>query len=118
MNANALRVLNTIRYLKPVQVYGRLRRVKPRVSGKPLHLRRREGPWQSAIARNNPQIAQNRFRFLNEEREIQTWNDKQIPKLWLYNLHYFDYPSADLIERWIQENPGVGTLVQISFPEN
>jgi uncharacterized heparinase superfamily protein len=49
------------------------------------------------------------------------WNDKQLPRLWLYNLHYFDYlhdPVFDtedhkhiLLERWISENPpakGVG----------
>jgi uncharacterized heparinase superfamily protein len=43
--------------------------------------------------------------FLNQERAIQGWNDSDIPKLWLYNLHYFDHPQCDLIERWILENP-------------
>ena len=53
---------------------------------------------------------QNRFRFLNEEREIRTWNDPDIPKLWLYNLHYFENPTSELIESWIAENPtGEGT---------
>ncbi len=33
------------------------------------------------------------------------WNDAGIPKLWLYNLHYFEAPEPDLIERWIAENP-------------
>jgi uncharacterized heparinase superfamily protein len=47
----------------------------------------------------------NRFRLLNEERVIRTWNDQQIPKLWLYNLHYFDFPTSELIERWLAENP-------------
>jgi uncharacterized heparinase superfamily protein len=105
MNSKAVRVFNTVRYLKPVQVYGRLWRQRPTLSGLPLSRRRREGPWQPAIGRQNPQIAQNRFRFLNEEREIQTWNDKEVPKLWLYNLHYLSCPTSELIERWIAENP-------------
>jgi uncharacterized heparinase superfamily protein len=104
MAKDALRLFNTVRYLKPVQVYGRLWRPKPIVTGT-LPARRRHSSWQEAIGRQNSQVAPNRFQFLNEERDIRTWNDKQIPKLWLYNLHYFDCPNAELIERWIAENP-------------
>lgn len=66
-----------------------------------------------------------RFRFLNEVRDLdgrKGWNDPAAPKLWLYNLHYFDDLNARdaaarrkwhaaLIDRWIAENPpgeGVG----------
>ena len=28
-----------------------------------------------------------------------------IPKLWLYNLHYFEAPEAGLMCRWVAENP-------------
>ena len=59
------------------------------------------------------------FRFLNVEHSIlraADWNSPQFPKLWLYNLHYFDDLNAegaasrarwhrDLITRWIAENP-------------
>lgn len=107
MPLEVFRVLNTIRYLKPVQVYGRLLRRKPRVGGAPPDLRQRGGPWQRSITREDPQVAHRRFRFLNEERQIRAWNDELIPKLWLYNLHYFDYSSSELIERWIAENPAV-----------
>lgn len=65
-----------------------------------------------------------RFCFLNAEHEIATsadWNLASLPKLWLYNLHYFDDLNAndamnrtdwhhELIDRWIAENPlGFGT---------
>lgn len=62
-----------------------------------------------------------RFRFLNETRDLdgrKGWNDPGVPKLWLYNLHYFDDLNARdpgarkewhsaLVRRWIAENPPV-----------
>ena len=59
------------------------------------------------------------MRFLNEDGEIAgaaQWNDPGKPKLWLYNLHYFDDLGApadaerrglqrELVARWISENP-------------
>lgn len=68
-------------------------------------------------------IAANRFRFLNVGHPLATaadWNHPARPKLWLYNLHYFDDLVAsdaatrhdwhlDLIRRWVAENqPGRG----------
>ena len=68
-------------------------------------------------------LAPLRFRFLSVERNLATaedWNCPDWPKLWLYNLHYFDDLNADgadaraewhraLITRWIDENqPAVG----------
>jgi len=64
-------------------------------------------------------LAPDRFRFLNVEYPLESaadWNHPQRPKLWLYNLHYFDdLCAADstsrhaahlvLINRWITENP-------------
>ena len=58
-----------------------------------------------------------RFRFLNEEKTLSfpvDWNNAEIGKLWLYNLHYFDYLRQEnmtkevgekLISKWIAENP-------------
>jgi uncharacterized heparinase superfamily protein len=100
-------VLHTVRYLKPVQVYGRVYRPKPRVVASCSTPERRAlaGAWTPGPARENPRTGPNQFRFLNEERRIETWNDAGIPKLWLYNLHYFESPTADLIQKWIAENP-------------
>ena len=63
-----------------------------------------------------------RFRFLSAEREASAaadWNRPDWPKLWLYNLHYFDDLCATdaaarvawhraLVSRWIAENPPAG----------
>jgi uncharacterized heparinase superfamily protein len=60
-----------------------------------------------------------RFRFLNETRDVSGpagWNEAGVPKLWLYNLHYFDDLNSEaaqervewhraLIQRWVDENP-------------
>lgn len=65
------------------------------------------------------------FRFLNVEHALQDpsdWNRADWPRLWQYNLHYFDDLAADgatarlawqrdLVARWIAGNPpahGVG----------
>jgi uncharacterized heparinase superfamily protein len=70
-----------------------------------LQTRSRTGKWEIGIQREGSQTASDQFRFLNQERRIQSWNDPGIPKLWLYNLHYFERPTADLIRKWIAENP-------------
>jgi uncharacterized heparinase superfamily protein len=101
------RMLNTVRYLKPVQIYSRVYRRRPRIvgSGATPGTRTPARPWIPGITRESPQIGPNQFRFLNQEHRIETWNDSGIPKLWLYNLHYFESPAADLIHEWIVENP-------------
>lgn len=65
------------------------------------------------------------FNFLNKEKKIieEGWNYQNNGKLWLYNLHYFDFLNQltqgtndfrkqnDLITDWINKNPigfGVG----------
>jgi len=59
------------------------------------------------------------FEFLNEKHQIlnsKDWNSREISKLWLYNLHYFDdlnsYNNQDktdwheaLLDKWIKDNP-------------
>ena len=61
-----------------------------------------------------------KFNILNIESSLKDsnqWNNKLMPKLWLYNLHYMSYllsqkhltenpeTALELIDRWIQENP-------------
>jgi uncharacterized heparinase superfamily protein len=98
--------LNTIRHLKTGQVYHRLHRPRPRLArAVDVWPRTGNGRFVACVPKTPAQLAPNRFRFLNQEHEIRTWNDPEIPKLWLYNLHYFEHPSEALIERWIGENP-------------
>ncbi len=70
----------------------------------------------------NQNLNERRFKFINIETEYEKnifWNDTSKPKLWLYNLHYFEYLlpltkeiNADnfdyaqkLIKDWIEQNP-------------
>lgn len=64
-----------------------------------------------------------RFRFLNVTHDLVAgrWDDPALPKLWRYNLHYFDDLNAEsaesrnawhraLLPQWVRDNPpGEGT---------
>ena len=100
------RLFNTVRYLKPVQVYSRVFHVRPHVHSCIAPKQRDSvGTWRLGITRKSPRIGPRAFRFLNQDHSIETWNDAGIPKLWLYNLHYFHSPASDMIRSWIGENP-------------
>ena len=112
---------HTLRYLKPVQIYGRLwfrlRRPTPDLRPAPA-LQPTAGDW-IRCARHASMLGATTFRFLSVTREAGTaadWNRVDWPKLWLYNLHYFDDLNAEdatarvawhraLMARWIAENP-------------
>lgn len=117
---------HTLRYLRPVQFYGRLwfRLARPRVDLRPSPpLRQCTGPWVMPAQRGVSLLGPDRFSFLNEIRDLSAcgWDDPAIGKLWRYNLHYFDDLNAldadqridwhrDLLNRWVRENsPGHGT---------
>ena len=120
-----LRFFNTIKYLKPSQIYGRiwfhLYRPTPVLSKEPE--RRKPEEWIAPILKSQSFVSDNKFNFLNHIGKLNSsedWNNPKYDKLWLYNLHYFDYiqsKNADeessnyhnLINRWIIENqPGQG----------
>lgn len=112
MNADKqfLTVFHTVRHLKAVQICNRLYRARTRSFANPVVARRlAAGSWTPAIQRDPARTGAWRFRFLNQEREPRGWNDADIPKLWVYNLHYFDHADPELMQRWVRENPvGVG----------
>jgi len=106
---------HTIRYLKWTQIQHRLclKLFHPHPDFSPA-------PETNVIKSKVPfpsmpicYLGNNRFRFLNEECFFTEWNDKSRNKLWLYNLHYFDWlRQKDIsqkegeywIEKWIAEN--------------
>jgi uncharacterized heparinase superfamily protein len=123
--STAQRYWNTLRYLKPVQFYGRLwfRLHRPRLDGVAAPtLRAGQGGWQPPAARAPALSGPATFRFLNREHPLPEqggWNDVAQEKLWLYNLHYFDDLNAQgaaqrepwhraLLQRWVAENPPTG----------
>jgi uncharacterized heparinase superfamily protein len=68
-------------------------------------------------------VGPDRFELLNQSHALSDhgWDDRDLDKLWRYNLHYFDDLSAPstterlawqraLLRRWVEENPpGTGT---------
>jgi uncharacterized heparinase superfamily protein len=116
------RYINTVRYLKPVQIYGRLwtrlKYSRPDLAPPPP-LRGGATGWVVVTGRKPRSIAPGVFRFLNVEHEVKhpsDWTNAAWSRLWLYNLHYFEDLNAvghdgardwhrELIGRWIAENP-------------
>jgi len=113
--------INTIRYLKPSQVYCRVwfNLKKPKPIPSDFGLRHPGKNIIPPLLKKQSMLAHDTFRFLNKENKIRTeydWNNPEIEKLWLYNLHYFDDLRSEssanrkewhvnLIERWMAENP-------------
>ncbi|VAW83428.1 Heparinase II/III-like, partial [hydrothermal vent metagenome] len=74
----------------------------------------------SLFIKSENSVDDNTFTFLNVPKQYDSkvnWLDETMPKLWRYNLHYFDYllevnrsPSSkvNLIDSWIEHNP-IGT---------
>jgi uncharacterized heparinase superfamily protein len=123
--ARALLYARTLRHLKARQVADQLRRrllprrspAAPRdVGWRGLH------PTTPFLAPPEPAFAPGTIRFLNDARpfspDAPDWAAAAAPKLWRYNLHYFDYlhwrafaagTGARLVEDWIARvQPGPG----------
>lgn len=117
----------TVRHLRLEQIYRRawFRASHPKPDIRPAPALRWLEPskWVAPARRRQCQTGSNEFRFLNETRSLAAhgWDHAEVPKLWRYNLHYFDDINAEgataraewhqaLITRWIAENPpGLGT---------
>ena len=116
-------VWHTVRYLKPVQIYGRLwsrrARVMPRDKARPPLRIPSEG-WQLPATRPASLIGPQEFCFLNVCGRLSElgWNGPQRDRLWRYNQHYFDDLNAQdsqsrrewhiaLLMGWVRGNPPV-----------
>jgi uncharacterized heparinase superfamily protein len=119
---------HTLRYLRPVQIFGRIRfklyRARPDERAAPA-LRVLSIPYATPVRAPVSMLAPDRFRLLNLEGSCSAaahWGGQGRSQLWTYNLHYFDDLNAAeassrrswherLVERWIDENPpgaGIG----------
>lgn len=113
--------LSSMRYLKPVQIYGRLSMLARR---KVLHrskaYRSRYSPQAMAQTEVIPLpfaadtyrpgdlngIAEGTFTFLNRSVDLGqpiNWFPDTVSQLWLYNLHYFDY-VVPLAQQFIERD--------------
>jgi uncharacterized heparinase superfamily protein len=112
-------LFHTVRYLKPIQIWGRLLHSLPR-----LPLGKVECPAVNPdfkiiaeINKHNSTSDGKTFTFLSESAELSAhgWNDASLSLLWRYNLHYFDFfnqqhplepaLAKSLMLKWIAENP-------------
>jgi uncharacterized heparinase superfamily protein len=113
---------HTIRHLKPSQVWHQLVRRVPRFSQQRLsrlHIRLRSTGFLDDLSITHPLTGSDTtFTFLHRTKSIEPgsvdWMSKEMPKLWRYNLHYFDYlrdPQRSfenkcfLVTDWIRNNP-------------
>lgn len=117
----------TIRYLKLIQIIGRLwirvYRPRPNLSTRPKTCSHK-GKYTTPIQRQISLVGKTNWFLLNDHGNLNEvgWTDESKSKLWRYNQHYFDDLNAvfadtrliwhkELIEIWITENPpgaGVG----------
>ena len=120
----AARFWRTARHLKAIQVGNRIvRRFRPvpvdcAPAPSPAQASGHWLPCARAVSMTGPQT----FRFLAESHELVSpadWDRPDWPRLWRYNLHYFDDLLAHdararsgwhraLLARWIAENPPAG----------
>jgi uncharacterized heparinase superfamily protein len=124
---NRRRLWHTIRWLRPSQFIWRLRYrfFRPGIPpGPSLDDRTAAVAFDRTPVRCDSFGSDGTPRFLNLNGSIDQstdWTDGEESRLWLYNLHYFDYliskdasvrPEfySDLIHRWIDECPP-GSLV-------
>src|SRR6185503_13226199 len=77
--------------------------------------------WAPAPARplrvrhDSARLRAGEFRFLNRSEDLgwpPRWNDAALPRLWIYNLHYFEFLESlayedgrTLILDWIARHP-------------
>ena len=116
-----LKYLNTIKYLRWQQIVFRILRFSSKSidQSKGFKVREVKDTWTIPALRKSEIKDEKTFTFLNEEKKVideNDWNNKDWPKLWLYNLHYFNDLNSynaksnskvykKLIDRWISENP-------------
>jgi uncharacterized heparinase superfamily protein len=116
-----LLLIRTLAYLRPGQVFAQvLKRVLPSSRVRPTrHAGLRPGvSIGSCLQSARPTAGDYSFCFLNRGRIFPAagidWAGKEMPKLWRYNLHYFDYlfdtartedGKGRIISDWIAKNP-------------
>ena len=123
------RYFYTIINLKPHQIYSRIffKFLKPRLAIQPdasLSTSNKEWRWCGSPRQI---IRGEQITFLNKSYPLNRidWNSQEPSKLWMYNLHYFNFLHADqqanarnhsLIYQWIEKNPPVDGIAWDSYP--
>ena len=82
--------------------------------------------WIKPAKRIKSLRGENNFYFLGSQENYKKlgWNSNNKEKLWLYNLHYFDYLNShdstereafhkDIIKDWIKNNSSATYTLQV-----
>lgn len=121
------RLMRTVRHLRPIQITNRIWRGLVRSGlppADPPPLRSTATGWVESLRRPASLISVERIELIGVAADISSpdiWRDMAMPKLWLYQLHYFDDLNAVgaasrrawhrvIMDRWIAENP-LGSVV-------
>ena len=98
---------NTIKYLKPIQIYYRLyyfvrNRFFKKSYKKELNVERKKALlWNDTLLNPNSYIEKTKFNFLNIEKDFNQeidWNCKEFGMLWAFNINYFDFLNQQTID--------------------
>jgi len=113
----AVLYFNTVKFLKWTQVWHRftfhLCHPKPDFSPAP-EISTTCGRQVAFPEMPDCYLGNDSFLFLNDKETFAGWNDENRNKLWLYNLHYFDWlrqpgiseeEGNKWIDKWIDDNP-------------
>ncbi|GGD49767.1 heparinase II/III family protein [Muriicola marianensis] len=102
------RFLNTVKYLKPVQIRYQLyyRFIAPYLPAGIYAKREYTSSispirWEGGLAYKDSFLGKDRFIFLNTLHEFEKgiqWELDQYGKLWTYNLNYFDFLNQERID--------------------
>ncbi len=119
----------TVKYLKFRQIFWRLIYKFPRIktSFSPIKTQINYSLKLKFIKKSGITNDLLVFKFLNQTYKISDigWNNKSVPKLWMYNLHYFDYLSepdigllkkSNYINNWIKENDNKKYIAWDPYP--
>ncbi len=124
MLAKAIRLYNTVKYLKLKQVVWRLIYLLPRLRAPQTSSPKTNSIPFINITKQGITKDYDHFTFLSEVNQLSLvgWDNPSQSKLWRYNLHYFDCLNQielknegvelqnNIISKWIRENPfGKGT---------
>ena len=116
---------NTVKYLKFNQIFYRVYYALIKKNPKFIRIEKNiiiSSPkyWISQSLYDNKKISKSlEANFLNKRVKLDLpddWNNEGLGKLWVYNLHYFDFLSSNYVEhsnefcinfinRWIEDNP-------------
>lgn len=125
--------VNTIRYLKFIQIFHRIKAFfwKPSLKSNAIHfsVSKRRLINVQFLKKNDTLIPPHTFSFFGREYSLLDigWNNPNEEMLWRYNQHYFDgllqkSPDCDsdwkteLIVNWILGNPPVSTIGWDPYP--